>query len=87
MKASSQDLRECVLRAVDQRYPRIEIVQFLGISLSTLKRYLRTTTLQRLAKILSHETVTAQMRASEIDTMVQATKKPQLSVSRFPSAA
>jgi hypothetical protein len=45
MKASSQDLRECVLRAVDQRYPRIEIVQFLGISLSTLKRYLRTTTL------------------------------------------
>jgi transposase len=45
MKAYSQDLRECVLRAVDQRYPRIEIVQFLGISLSTLKRYLRTTTL------------------------------------------
>jgi transposase len=41
MKAYSQDLRERVLRAVDQGYPRAEIVQFFGISLSTLKRYLK----------------------------------------------
>ncbi len=41
MKAYSQDLRERVLRAVDQGYPRAEIVQLLGISLSTLKRYLK----------------------------------------------
>ena len=41
MKASSQDLRERVLRAVDRGYPRTEIVQFFGISLSTLKRYLK----------------------------------------------
>jgi DNA invertase Pin-like site-specific DNA recombinase len=41
MKAYSQDLRERVLRAVDQGYPRAEIVQFCGISLSTLKRYLK----------------------------------------------
>jgi transposase len=41
MKAYSQDLRERVLRAVDQGYPRTEIVQLFGISLSTLKRYLK----------------------------------------------
>ena len=41
MKAYSQDLRERVLRAEDQGYPRTEIVQFFGISLSTLKRYLK----------------------------------------------
>src|SRR5436309_10576390 len=41
MKAYSQDLRERVLRAVDQGYPRSEIVQLFGISLSTLKRYLK----------------------------------------------
>ena len=41
MKAYSQDLRERVLRAVDQGYPRVEIVQLFGISLSTLKRYLK----------------------------------------------
>jgi transposase len=41
MKAYSQDLRERVLRAVDQEYPRTEIVQFFGISLSTLKRYFK----------------------------------------------
>ena len=37
MKAYSQDLRERVLRAVDDGYPRAEIVQMFGISLSTLK--------------------------------------------------
>jgi transposase len=41
MKAYSQDLRERILRTVDQEYPRSEIVQFFGISLSTLKRYLK----------------------------------------------
>lgn len=35
MKASSQDLRERVLRAVDCGYPRAEIVQLFGISLYT----------------------------------------------------
>lgn len=39
MKAYSQDVRERVLRAVDQGYPRAEIVQIFGISLATLKRY------------------------------------------------
>ena len=41
MKAYSQDLRERVLRAVDQGRPRAEIVQLFGISLATLKRYLK----------------------------------------------
>jgi transposase len=41
MKAYSQDLRERVLRAVDCGYPRAEIVQLFGISLSTLKRYVK----------------------------------------------
>jgi transposase len=38
MKAYSQDLRERVLHPREQGYPRAEIVQLLGISLSTLKR-------------------------------------------------
>jgi transposase len=38
MKAYAQDLREHVLRAVDDGYPRAEVVQMFGISLSTLKR-------------------------------------------------
>ena len=41
MKAYSQDLRERILRAVDDGYPRAEIVQMFGISLSTLKRYMK----------------------------------------------
>ncbi len=41
MKAYSQDLRERVLRAVDDGYPRAEIAQMFGISLSTLKRYMK----------------------------------------------
>ena len=41
MKAYSQDLRERVLRAVDLGYPRAEIVQMFGVSLSTLKRYVK----------------------------------------------
>ena len=41
MKAYSQDVREHVLRAVDEGYPRAEIVQMFGISLSTLKRYVK----------------------------------------------
>lgn len=41
MRAYSQDLRERVLRAVDLGHPRFEIVQFFGISLSTLKRYVK----------------------------------------------
>ena len=41
MKAYSQDLREKVLRAVDQSYPREEIVKLLGVSRATIKRYLK----------------------------------------------
>jgi transposase len=41
MKAYSKDLRERVLRAVDQDRPRAEIVQVFGVSLATLKRYLK----------------------------------------------
>jgi transposase len=41
MKAYSQDLRERVLRAVDLGRPRAEIVQLFGVSLATIKRYLK----------------------------------------------
>ncbi len=41
MKAYSQDLRERVLRAVDLGCPRPDIVQFFGVSLATIKRYLK----------------------------------------------
>jgi len=41
MKAYSNDLREKVLRAVDQGYPRAEIVKLLGVSRATIKRYLK----------------------------------------------
>jgi transposase len=41
MRAYSQDVREKVLRAVDQGYPRGEIVKLLGVSLATIKRYLK----------------------------------------------
>ena len=41
MKAYSLDLREKVLRAVDQGYSRTEIVKLLGVSLATIKRYLK----------------------------------------------
>src|SRR5436305_8111904 len=41
MKAYSQDLRERVLRAVDQGIPRREIVRVLGVSLATIGRYLK----------------------------------------------
>src|ERR1700726_4886773 len=41
MKAYSEDLRERILWAVDQGHPRAEIVQRFGVSLSTVKRYLK----------------------------------------------
>ena len=41
MKAYSQDLREKVLRAVDQGKARRGIVSMFGVSLATLKRYLK----------------------------------------------
>ncbi len=41
MKAYSQDLRDKVLRAVDQGHPRQEIVKLLGVSAATIKRYLK----------------------------------------------
>ena len=41
MKAYSQDVRERVLRAVDQGIPRSEIVRVLGVSLATIGRYLK----------------------------------------------
>ena len=41
MKAYSVDLREKVLRAVDQGNAREEIVKLLGVSAATIKRYLK----------------------------------------------
>jgi transposase len=41
MKAYSQDVRERVLRVVDLGYPKTEIVQLFGISLATIKRYIK----------------------------------------------
>ena len=41
MKAYSQDLRERVVRAVDQGKSRQKIVNLFGVSLATLKRYLK----------------------------------------------
>ena len=41
MKAYSQDLRERVLRAVDQGYQRDEIIKVFGVSRATIKRYLK----------------------------------------------
>jgi transposase len=41
MKAYSVDLRAKVLRAVDQGHPREEIVKLLGVSRTTIKRYLK----------------------------------------------
>ena len=41
MKAYSVDLREKVLRAVDQGYAREEIIKLLGVSRATIKRYVK----------------------------------------------
>ena len=41
MKAYSIDLRERVVQAVDQGYPRAEIIKLFGISRATIKRYLK----------------------------------------------
>lgn len=41
MRAYSQDLRERVLRAVDQGKAQKEIVEALGVSLATIKRYVK----------------------------------------------
>jgi transposase len=41
VKAYSVDLREKVLRAVDQGYPRTEIIKLFGVSRATIKRYLK----------------------------------------------
>src|SRR5579859_4584792 len=41
MKAYSQVVRERVVRAGEHGYPRAEVVKLLGISLATIKRYLK----------------------------------------------
>ena len=41
MKAYSHDLRERVVRAVDQGYKRADISKLLGVSRATIKRYLK----------------------------------------------
>lgn len=41
MKAYSQDLRQRVVHAVDEGRPRTEIGQLFGVSLATIKRYLK----------------------------------------------
>ena len=41
MKAYSLDLRERIVRAVDQGYARTEIIKLFGVSKATIKRYLK----------------------------------------------
>ncbi|GCE18184.1 IS630 transposase-related protein [Dictyobacter kobayashii] len=41
MRAYSYDLRQRILRAVDQRKPRAEIMKTFAVSRSTIKRYLK----------------------------------------------
>jgi transposase len=41
MKAYSRDLRERVIRAVEEGRPREEIIHLLGVSRATIKRYLK----------------------------------------------
>jgi transposase len=41
MKAYSPDLRERVVRAVDQGYKRADIMKLFGVSRATIKRYLK----------------------------------------------
>ena len=41
MKAYSQDLREKIVQAIEHGKSRKEVVDVFGVSLSTLKRYLR----------------------------------------------
>jgi transposase len=41
MKAYSSDLRERVLRAIDQGYQRADIIKLFGVSRATIKRYLK----------------------------------------------
>jgi transposase len=41
MKAYSPDLRERILRAVDQGYQRADIINMFGVSRATIKRYLK----------------------------------------------
>jgi transposase len=41
MKAYSQDLRERVVRAAEQGYKRADIIKLFGVSLATIKRYLK----------------------------------------------
>lgn len=41
MKAYSEDLRKRVVDAVEQGYPRTELIKMLGVSLATIKRYLK----------------------------------------------
>jgi hypothetical protein len=54
MKAYSTDLREKVLRAVDQGYARGESIKLLGVSRATIKRYLRAATRDRRGGSQSH---------------------------------
>ena len=41
MRAYSLDLRERIVRAVDQGYKRADIMNLFGVSRSTIKRYLK----------------------------------------------
>ncbi|WP_040445754.1 helix-turn-helix domain-containing protein [Ktedonobacter racemifer] len=41
MQTYSHDLRQRILRAVDQGKPRAEIIQTFAVSRSTIKRYLK----------------------------------------------
>lgn len=73
MKAYSQDLRERVLRAVDQGRPRSEIISLLGVSRATIKRYLKQ---RRELGMLTPKPIPG--RPSRKEAALQAGLSPQL---------
>src|SRR5258708_18351901 len=79
MKAYSYDLRQCVIRGVDQGRSRAEIVTMFAISLATLKRYLK---LQRETGDVRAKPIPG--RPSKKGTVLQAGLQSQLDA--YPDA-
>jgi transposase len=73
MRAYSQDLRQRILRAVDQGQPRAEIVKSFAVSRSTIKRYL---TLRRETGDVKPKAIPG--RPSKKGAALQAGLLPQL---------
>ena len=83
MKAYSEDLRERVVRAVDQGISRQEIVKLFGISLATLKRSLkqRRETGSLKPKAIPGRPATKRSRL-QVDLEAQLRAHPDVSVER-----